>query len=215
MFSCSRPFSLILVQTAYWYQASYSISTDFQGWEWMRALKLGRDITSAWRGSRYLPAGLEVSLERSHMQESGMRVRKPEVGSAMKQRPPGRRMRKISRSTASLRGTMRKEAGDDDGVDGVGGVGKSMGVAVGEGAVFEVTAGGAGAGTFDEAAGEVDAGGVDGGVVLGETAGVEAGAAAEFEDLRTGGWAFGGEDGVGDRLGMVAEEVLAAHGVEP
>src|SRR5437762_13535014 len=74
----------------------------------MRAEKCRADMTSACRGSRYLPAGVLVSLESSHMQLSGMRVRKPEVGSAIKHRPPGLRTRKISLRTASQFRTMRK-----------------------------------------------------------------------------------------------------------
>ena len=54
-----------------------------------------------------------------------------------------------------------KEAGDDDGVDGVGWVAESVNVTVGEAAVFETTAGGSGSGSCDKAAGEVDASGVD------------------------------------------------------
>src|SRR3984885_9331893 len=73
----------------------------------MRAEKSAADMTSAWRGSRYLPAGVLVSLESSHMQLSGIRVRNPDVGSAIKHRPPGRRTRKISVNTASRFGTIR------------------------------------------------------------------------------------------------------------
>jgi hypothetical protein len=108
-----------------------------------------------------------------------------------------------------------EEAGDDDGVDRVGGIRKGLGVAMGESAVAESAAGGAGAGALDEAAREVDPGGVDVGVVLGETTGVEAGAATEFEDTGSGAGALAGEQGAGDLLGVVAEQVLAAEGVEP
>ena len=86
-----------------------------------------------------------------------------------------------------------EEAGDDDGVDGVGSVAESVDVAVGEGAVLEAAAGGSGFGSGDEALGEVDAGGVDLRVLLRESTGVEAGAAAEFEDVSAGGGAVGGK----------------------
>jgi hypothetical protein len=114
-----------------------------------------------------------------------------------------------------LAGDDEEEAGDDDCVDGGSGVEQGLGVSVGEGAVAEAAAGGAGAGTLYQAAGEIDPGSVDVGVVLGETAGVEAGSAAEFEDARAGAGAFAGEERTGDLLGVVAEEVLAAEGVEP
>jgi hypothetical protein len=112
-------------------------------------------------------------------------------------------------------GDDEEEAGDDDGVDGAGGVGKRLGIAVGEGAVTEAAAGGAGASPFDEAAREVNAGGVDVGIVLGEPAGVEAGATAEFEETGSGAGAFAGEEGAGDLPGVIAEEVFAAEGIEP
>src|SRR6266851_4871130 len=54
-----------------------------------------------------------------------------------------------------------EEAGDDDGVDGVGRIAESVDVAVSEGAIFEAAAGGSGFGSCDEAFGEIDAGGVD------------------------------------------------------
>src|SRR5271170_3243390 len=65
-------------------------------------------MTSAWRGSLYFPAGLLLSFESSHMQLSGIRVRKPEVGSAIKHRPAGFRTRNISLKTASRFATIRK-----------------------------------------------------------------------------------------------------------
>ena len=54
-----------------------------------------------------------------------------------------------------------EEAGDDDGVDGVGGVAEGVDVAVGEGAVLKASAGGSRFCSCDEAFGEIDAGGVD------------------------------------------------------
>src|SRR5580704_10155141 len=54
-----------------------------------------------------------------------------------------------------------EEAGDNDGVDGVGSVAESVDVPVGEGAVFEAAAGGSGFGSCNEALGEVDASSVD------------------------------------------------------
>src|SRR6201999_4474450 len=95
-------------QTAYWYQLSYCRSTTSQGLDRMSAEKSSAVMTSAWRGSRYFPAGVLVSFESSHMQLRGMRVRKPEVGSAIKHRPPGRRTRKISLRTALRFATIRK-----------------------------------------------------------------------------------------------------------
>lgn len=108
-----------------------------------------------------------------------------------------------------------EEAGDDDGVDGGGGVREGVGVGVLEAAVGEAAAGGPGAGAFEEGEGEVDAGGAEGGVLFGESTGIEAGAAAEFEEALARGGALRGEEGVGDLLGVVAEEVLATEGVEP
>ena len=109
----------------------------------------------------------------------------------------------------------KEEAGDDDGVNGVGRIAESVDVAVGEGAVFEAAASGSGFGSGDEAFGEIDPGGVNLRVLLGESTGIEAGAAAEFEDVSAGRRAGGGEESAGDLLGVVMEEVLAAEGVEP
>lgn len=53
------------------------------------------------------------------------------------------------------------------------------------------------------------------GVFLRESTGVEAGAAAEFKDVSAGGGAVGGKEGARDLVGVVAEEILAAEGVEP
>jgi hypothetical protein len=108
-----------------------------------------------------------------------------------------------------------EEAGDDDGVDGVGRIAESVNVAVGEGAVLQAAAGGSGFGSCDEAFGEIDASGVDLRVLLGESTGVEAGAAAELKDVGAGSGSVGSEERAGDLLGVIAEEILAAEGVEP
>ena len=90
-----------------------------------------------------------------------------------------------------------------------------MGVAVGEGAVLEAATGGSRLGSCNETAREIDAGGVDLWVFLGKSTGIEARAAAKFEDMSTGDGAIGRKESVGDLLSVIAEEVLAAEGVEP
>jgi hypothetical protein len=52
-------------------------------------------------------------------------------------------------------------------------------------------------------------------VLLRESTGVEAGAATKFENAGAGGWVARRKKSVGDLLGMVTEEVLAAKGIKP
>ena len=77
------------------------------GCDRINASNAGRVITSHCCGSRYLPAGLVVSRESSHINASGSRVRNPEVGSAIKHRPSGFNTRKTSRTMPSLSGTIK------------------------------------------------------------------------------------------------------------
>ena len=202
-------------QTAYWYQLSASSCIEPQGWVAMRASKSGRLITSACCGSRYLPAGLVVRRESSQRKASGKRVRKPEVGSAMKQRPPGRRTRKDLADDAFLVGHDEEEAGDDDGVNGACGIRKGVGVRVLEAAVGQAELAGAGLSAFDEVVGEIDARGANAGEFFGEAAGVKAGAAAELKQMRAGVGRLIRKERLHDLRGVIAEEVLAAERVEP
>jgi hypothetical protein len=59
-----------------------------------------------------------------------------------------------------------EEARDDDGIDRIGRVAEGVDIAVGEGAVSEPAASGAGFCSCDEAFREIDAGGVDLGILL-------------------------------------------------
>jgi hypothetical protein len=178
----------------------------------MSAEKSEAVMTSAWGSSRYLPAGVPVNFESSHMRDAGA-----EAGCGLGDET----------SAAGFENTEdlvkdglavandEEEAGDDDGVDGVGEIAESVDVTMGEVAIFQVAAGGSGLGSCDEAFGEIDAGGVDLRVFLRESTGIEAGAAAEFQGVRAGGGSGGGEESAGYLAGVVAEEVFATEGIEP
>ena len=108
-----------------------------------------------------------------------------------------------------------EKAGDDDGIDRIGRVAEGVDIAVGEGAVSEPAASGAGFCSCDEAFGEIDAGGVDLGILLRESTGIEAGSATKVEDASAGGGPVGRKKSACDLRGVIAEKVLAAEGIEP
>jgi hypothetical protein len=108
-----------------------------------------------------------------------------------------------------------KKTGDDDSVDGAGCVVEGMSISVGEGTVAEAATGCARFCPSDEAAREVDAGGVDVGKFLREPAGIEAGAAPQFKNTGARGGSIGWEKSARDLLGVIAEEIFAAEGIEP
>jgi hypothetical protein len=90
-----------------------------------------------------------------------------------------------------------------------------MGITVGEGTVPEAATGGSRFGSGDEAAGQIDSRGVDLGILLRESTGIKAWAAAELKNMSAWARAMGRKKSAGDLLGVIAEEILAAEGVEP
>ncbi len=93
-------------------------------------------MISAWRGSRYLPAGVLLSLESSHMQLSGMRCAEAGGGFGDKASAAGTQDAEdfVEDGFAVL--DDEEETGDDDGIDEIFSVAESVDVAVGKGTVL-------------------------------------------------------------------------------
>jgi hypothetical protein len=109
----------------------------------------------------------------------------------------------------------KEEAGDDDGVDGIGLEREGVRVGVLKAAVEEVETSCAGFSAFDEGLGEVDSDRGEMGQFFRESTGIKAGAAADFDETGSRLGRIVGKQRVSDLLGVIAEEVLAAKRVKP
>ena len=134
----------------------------------------------------------------------------------MKQRPEGVSTRNILADNAFLIRDNQEEAGDDNGVNGGRRIRERVRVSVLEGAVGQAAGGLArDSAAADEGEREIDAGGAEIGELFGEATSIKARAAAELEQTGTRTGADRRKEREGDLLGVIAEEVLAAEGIEP
>ena len=112
-------------------------------------------------------------------------------------------------------GDDEEEAGDNDGIYRSRDDRQMVGISVVEAAVLQAAARSTRTGAFDQALGEIDACRTDLRERLSQPAGIEAGTAPQLDDMGSRHRSHGAKEGMSDLLGVVAEEILAAKGIEP
>ena len=149
------------------------------------------------------------------MQESGSMARKADVGSAIKQRPPGRKAENISRSACGRSPTTIKSREAMIASTGAKDSERARTFALTKWQFFKLPNVGPVFGAGKQSLGKVDTGNLNVRVALRETAGVEAGAAGYFKKVGFGAGPGAGPKCVGDCCGVIAKQMLTTECIEP
>jgi hypothetical protein len=142
-------------------------------------------------------------------------ARKADVGSAIKQRPPGRRAENISRSACGRSPTTIRSREAMIASTGVQRLGEGENIGFDETTILQAADVGPVFGAGEQSLGKIDARNLNVRVALRQTAGVEAGATGYFQKVGFRAGPGAGPKGVGDCCGVIAEQMLTTECVEP
>ncbi len=142
-------------------------------------------------------------------------ARKADVGSAIKQRPPGRRAENISRSACGRSPTTIRSREATIASTGAKRFGEGKNIGFDEMTVLQAADVGPVFGAGEQSLGKVDTGNLNVRVALRQTASVEAGATGYFKEVGFGAGPGARPKCVGDCCGVIAKQMLTTECVEP